>query len=133
MFYVFLCCSVCWSLYGPFCHAALKIDISLNISSIYICNTIKRRRCITSSDKLRDQTLVPSVTAFVWTGKHWHCFGIQEPFTYLFLIKVAICMRSRSAIVFLQLSPAESLQPQSTISQQKKAVLPWAVASVYIY
>ena len=38
-----LCRSVCWFLYGPFCHGALKLDIyivynilSLNISSIYI-------------------------------------------------------------------------------------------------
>jgi len=23
VFYVFLCCSVCWFLYGPFCHGAL--------------------------------------------------------------------------------------------------------------
>jgi len=124
VFCVFLCCSVCWCLYGPFCHAALKIDISLNISSIYIRNTIKRRRCITSSDKLRDQMLVPSVTAIVWTGKHRHCFGIQEPFTYLFLIKVAICMRSRSAIVFLQLLPAESLQRPINDLATEKAVLP---------
>ena len=44
VFYVFLCRSVCWFLYGPFCHGTLKLDISslcvynilfLNISSIY--------------------------------------------------------------------------------------------------
>ena len=46
--YVFLCRSVCWFLYGPFCHGALKLDIyivynilSLNISSIYIIYSIK--------------------------------------------------------------------------------------------
>ena len=44
---MFLCRSVCYFLYGPFCHVALKLDISsymyivynilsLNISSIYI-------------------------------------------------------------------------------------------------
>jgi len=32
VFYVFLCCSVCWFLYGPFCHGALK----LNISTVFI-------------------------------------------------------------------------------------------------
>jgi len=43
VFYVFLCCSVCWFLYGPFCHGALKLKIFwlfttffVNISSIYI-------------------------------------------------------------------------------------------------
>ena len=33
-----LCCSNCLFLYGPICHGALKLDISLNISSIYIIN-----------------------------------------------------------------------------------------------
>jgi len=28
VFYVFLCRSVCWFLYRPFCHGALKLDIS---------------------------------------------------------------------------------------------------------
>jgi len=28
VFYVFLCRSVCWFVYGPFCHGALKLDIS---------------------------------------------------------------------------------------------------------
>jgi len=48
VFYVFLCCSVCWFLYRPFCHCALKLDIStfvynvrfLNISLIYITESI---------------------------------------------------------------------------------------------
>jgi len=29
VFYVFLCCCVCWFLHGPFCHDALKLDLSV--------------------------------------------------------------------------------------------------------
>ena len=44
VFYVFLCCSVIWCLYGPFCHGALTLYhiyivynmLSLKIFSIYI-------------------------------------------------------------------------------------------------
>jgi len=35
MFYVFLCCSVCWFLYGPFCHGALKLDISTLFTTFF--------------------------------------------------------------------------------------------------
>jgi len=31
VFYVSLCCSVCWFLYGTFCHGALKVVIHVEI------------------------------------------------------------------------------------------------------
>ena len=34
--YVFLCCSVCWFLYGPFCHGALKLDISTLFTTFFL-------------------------------------------------------------------------------------------------
>ena len=35
VFYVFLCCSVCWFLYGPFCQGALKLDISTLFATFF--------------------------------------------------------------------------------------------------
>jgi len=34
-FYIFLCCSVCWFLYGPFCQGALKLKISTLFTTFF--------------------------------------------------------------------------------------------------
>jgi len=36
VFYVFLCCSVCWFLYGPFCHGALKFDVCSLFATLFL-------------------------------------------------------------------------------------------------
>jgi len=36
VFYVFLCRSVCWFLYGLFCHGALKLDISTLFTTFFL-------------------------------------------------------------------------------------------------
>ena len=36
VFYVFLCCSVCWFLYGPFCHGVLTLDISTCFTTFFL-------------------------------------------------------------------------------------------------
>jgi len=42
VFYVFLCRSVCWFLYGPFCHGALKLDISTLFTTFFLYKIQKR-------------------------------------------------------------------------------------------
>ena len=41
VFCVFLCCSVCWFLYGPFYHGALKLDISTLFTTFFLWTSLK--------------------------------------------------------------------------------------------
>ena len=38
--HVFLCCSVCWFLYGPFCHGALKLDIFTLFATFFLSTSL---------------------------------------------------------------------------------------------
>jgi len=41
VFYVFLCCSVCWFLYGQFCHGTLKLDISTLFTTFFFWTSLQ--------------------------------------------------------------------------------------------
>jgi len=41
VFYVFLCRSVCWFLYGSFCHGALKLDISKLFTPFFLWTSLQ--------------------------------------------------------------------------------------------
>jgi len=41
VFYVFLCCSVCWFLYKTFCHGALKLDISTKFTTTFLWTSLQ--------------------------------------------------------------------------------------------
>ena len=41
MLCVFLCRSVCWFLYGPFCHGALKLDVSTLFTTFFIWTSLQ--------------------------------------------------------------------------------------------
>jgi len=41
VFYVFLCRSVCWFLYGPFCHGALKRNLSTFFTTFFLWTSLQ--------------------------------------------------------------------------------------------
>ena len=41
VFYVFLCCSVCWILNGQFCHGALKLAISTLFTTFFLWTSLQ--------------------------------------------------------------------------------------------
>ena len=41
VFYVFLCGSVCFSMYGPFCQVALKLDVSTYFTTFFLRTSLQ--------------------------------------------------------------------------------------------
>jgi len=67
VFYVFLCCSVCWIWYQSFCHVALKLDISTLFTTFFLWTSLQ---CLLSLY----YTVSWNLCVIIWKWHRWFYF-----------------------------------------------------------
>ena len=73
VFYVFFCRSMCWFLYGPFCHGALKLDISTLFTTFFLCTSLQFMLQLSpSASSLLSNCIVIIVDIYVWIKTYYN-------------------------------------------------------------
>jgi len=89
-----LYCSVCFSVYGPFCHGVLKLDMSTSFTSFFLWTSIQfifRKNicvCVTWPDHIR-------VPYFIKAALDWLCF-------YLLMMNSIIRITSNIFVFYIK-------------------------------
>ena len=92
-FYEFLCRSVCWFLYGPFWHGALKLDISTLFTTVFLWTYLQFILTHNPADKF-DDVFSLKILFLVWLTRHLRLFCSFATLVELF----KICKSSANSI-----------------------------------
>ena len=79
VFSMFLCCSVCWFLYRPFCHGALKLDIKQHSFFEHLFNLYYYRINVLFSS---DPVALKQLTA-LYVGRSHVCWKLPDVLHWL--------------------------------------------------